>query len=59
MDKESDRMYRHIETCLQNNGISPAQARHGKSFGALLVAGAWPRKVRLPGVWEGGQALSG
>lgn len=37
MDKESDRKYRYTEMCLQNNGISPTQARLGKSSAGARV----------------------
>lgn len=60
MDKESDRTYRHTETCLQSNGISPAQARRERS--ALeLCQRRGPGQGRLGSqvFGKGGQALSG
>lgn len=54
MDKESDRIYRYTEMCLQNNGISSAHARLEES-----LAGAWDlAKVMLRSVWaEWGDSL--
>lgn len=47
-------IYRYTEMCLQNNGISPAQARLEES-----LAGAWDlAKVMLRSVWaEWGDSL--
>lgn len=53
-------MYRHMETCLQSNGISPAQARCGESFGALLVPGGLAQEGEAPrclGRWGGRLSL--
>lgn len=43
MDKESDRMYRYSKVCLQNNGISPAQADMGRASELCWCWGPWPR----------------
>lgn len=57
MDKESDRIYRYTEVRLQNNGISPAQARPGEN----LAGAGGLAEVRLRGVREvrgvGGDSL--
>ena len=52
MDKESDRIYRYTEMRLQNNGITPAQARLGENLAGAKRCSGRGGGDSLPVTWR-------